>query len=451
MRRSIPQRETSSTGLSKPVTVRCLSLSQSLTHKKTDLSLDHLEFSALPSGLHLVDQDVMCAPPSLLLSSSQFSSSYFTKDGQHGVCVFRRRKSTEQGHRGFRLSSLGILLAKSKRPRPWRHVPALKHLAQSIESAAQLQPTGRDWDPAEAFFAARKITRSDLGGAGDWNGWSDELDVVRPLFFFFFLLFLILMIIQDRADILNVPTIHLPHLLRIIGPSSLTLFKHVLGRQRILIYTLPPVEVACILCQAAADMCYQVQTAPDPSRIKARNRDPICVLGMVTLSDLDRLHLESQSTRGWIACTTDALFLEKPSYYDLLIDLTTSTPHKATRPTFYASKPVSHTKTSTHRLSTIRFAWSDVKLVSSCSLFFHSDLILDTSGTRSSVYYNSTRTHRTVVLPPLPHQTLFPRLLNRNLYLHGRTLGACMKMCVLYVLGCGWARGAVILCSRIRV
>ena len=185
MRRSIPQRETSSTGLSKPVTVRCLSLSQSLTHKKTDLSLDHLEFSALPSGLHLVDQDVMCAPPSLLLSSSQFSSSYFTKDGQHGVCVFRRRKSTEQGHRGFRLSSLGILLAKSKRPRPWRHVPALKHLAQSIESAAQLQPTGRDWDPAEAFFAARKITRSDLGGAGDWNGWSDELDVVRPLFFFF--------------------------------------------------------------------------------------------------------------------------------------------------------------------------------------------------------------------------------------------------------------------------
>jgi len=271
------------------------------------------------------------------------------------------------------------------------------------------------------------------------------------LFFFFLLLFLILMIIQDRADILNVPTIHLPHLLRIIGPSSLTLFKHVLGRQRILIYTLPPVEVACILCQAAADMCYQVQTAPDPSRIKARNRDPICVLGMVTLSDLDRLHLESQSTRGWIACTTDALFLEKPSYYDLLIDLTTSTPHKATRPTFYASKPVSHTKTSTHRLSTIRFAWSDVKLVSSCSLFFHSDLILDTSGTRSSVYYNSTRTHRTVVLPPLPHQTLFPRLLNRNLYLHGRTLGACMKMCVLYVLGCGWARGAVILCSRIRV
>ena len=273
---------------------------------------------------------------------------------------------------------------------------------------------------------------------------------MRPLFLSFSLS--ILMIIQNRADILNVPIIHLPHLLRIIGPSSLTLFKHVLGRQRILIYTLPPVEVACILCQAAADMCYQIQTAPDPSGIKARNRDPICVLGMVTLSDLDRLHLESKSTRGWIACTTDALFLEKPLHYDLLIDLTTSTLH--TRPTFYASKPVSssprHTKPSTHRLSTIRFAWSDIKLVSLYSSILTSNLIFYTSGTRSSVYYNSTWislvAHCVVVLPPLLllHQMLSPRS-NRNLYPHGQTHGACMKMCGSYVLGCGWARGVVIL------
>jgi len=204
--------------------------------------------------------------------------------------------------------------------------------------------------------------------------------VGRRMSSLFLFLSILSIIIQDKADLLNVPIIHLPHLLRIIGPSFLTLFKHVLGRQRILIYTLPPVEVACILCQAAADMCYQVQATPDPNTIKARNRDPICVLGMVTLSDLDRLHSESKSTRGWIACTTDALFLEKPSYYDLLIDLTTSTPHRATRPTFYTSKPVSsssspsssprHTKTSTHRLSTIRFTWSDIKLVSSLFITF---------------------------------------------------------------------------------
>jgi hypothetical protein len=65
--------------------------------------------------------------------------------------------------------------------------------------------------------------------------------------------------------------------------------------------------------------------------------------------------------------TTDAIFMEKPSYYDLLIDLTTSTP-KATRPTFYSSKPVvsqaGSSRGPTHYLSTIRFSWSDLRLAS---------------------------------------------------------------------------------------
>ena len=64
--------------------------------------------------------------------------------------------------------------------------------------------------------------------------------------------------------------------------------------------------------------------------------------------------------------------MEKPSYYDLLIDLTTSTP-KATRPTFYSSKPVvsqaGSSRGPTHSLSTIRFAWSDVRLASVFSAF----------------------------------------------------------------------------------
>lgn len=311
-----------------------------------ELSLEHVEFSALPSGLHLIERDVV----------------YFTKDGQHGVCIFRRRRTTEEGHRGFRLTSLGILLANSHRPRPWRHVAALKGLADTLYARADrlsesLELLDEDWEPARSFFEDRKVRRSDLGGAGDWNGWSHDLDEFKT----------------DPPT--AAPTMHLTHLLRILGPSSMTLYKHVIGRRRILIFTLPPVEPACILCHVAADMCFENQvessmtqaSLPDnPKRIKSRLKESINVLGMVTLSDLDRLKVESQSGRGWIACTTDALFLEKPAYYDLLIDLTTSTPNKTTRPTFYTSKPISSSESSlrspTHRLSTIRFAWSDVKL-----------------------------------------------------------------------------------------
>ncbi|KZT30142.1 hypothetical protein NEOLEDRAFT_1153479 [Neolentinus lepideus HHB14362 ss-1] len=306
-----------------------------------DLDLSNVEFSCLPSGLHLVEEDVV----------------YFSKDSHQGVCVYRRRKTTEHGHRGFRLSSLGILLAKSTRPRPWRHVASLKNLVHRIYSALEyrgvLEPTEADWQPAREFFEQRKVRRVDLGGAGDWNGWSHEFD-------------------GSTSDPYSMhPTIHLPHLLRILGPSSLTLYKHVLGRRRILIFTLPPVEASCILCQVAADLCLEKQVNSDsgidgdrPRRLKGKNREGVKVLGMVTLNDLDKLHQEGQTGRGWIACTTDAIFLEKPSYYDLIIDLTTSTPAKATRPTFYLSRPnrTSSSKGPSYRLSPIRFSWSDVKL-----------------------------------------------------------------------------------------
>ncbi|KAF7293181.1 hypothetical protein HMN09_01196100 [Mycena chlorophos] len=302
-----------------------------------DLSLDNLEFSALPSGLHLVEEDVI----------------YFNKDGQQGVCVFRRRKTVEQGHRGFRLSSLGILLARSTRPRPWRHVVALKELTSLLYSRFETNetqnPTEKDWEPARDFFNARKVASADLNGAGDWNGWSSEL--LERL---------------DSTTLSQTPTLHLPHLLHILGPSSLTLYKHVVGRRRILIYTLPPVEAASILCHVAADMAFELQVEGS-STLRPRTREGINVLGMVSLIDLDRMQKEGETGRGWIATTTDAIFLEKPAYYDLLIDLTTLSPHKATRPTFYSTRLIPPTSASSsarpqYRLSVVRFSWSDVKI-----------------------------------------------------------------------------------------
>lgn len=337
-----------------------------------DLSIDGVEFSILPSGLHLVDHDTV----------------YFTKDTHPGVSVFRRRRTSEHGQRGFRLSALGVLLARSSRPRPWLHVDALNALIDQIYAAVEergrgmsdqkqgfiLEPSedAGDWEPAHAFFEERMVRRADLRGAGQWRGWSYELDnpAVPPT--------------------PSTPTLHLPHLLRILGPSALTLYKHVLGRRRILIYTLPPVEPACVLCHVAADLCFEAQcktfyggSGPDdtedeegeyiegtrsggdyPTRLSGRSKEGITVLGMVTLSDLDKMHYEGKTGRGWIACTTDAIFLEKPSYYDLVIDLTTSTPLRSTRPTLYVSKSQQSpgSRGPTYKLSLVRFAWSDVRL-----------------------------------------------------------------------------------------
>lgn len=191
--------------------------------------------------------------------------------------------------------------------------------------------------------------------------------------------------------------------MRILGLSSLTLYKFVLSRRRIMIFTLPPVEVAGTLAWIAADLCREHHASPRNSSFGVPMEDLFCtyrfsvlktsvesisaakssedneghvpesirVLGMVTLSDMARLDAESAKGQGWIACTTDAIFLERPQYYDLIIDLTTSTPSKASRPTLHMSKPTPASangkRKASYKLETVRFTWSDVKLVCTCS------------------------------------------------------------------------------------
>lgn len=41
-----------------------------------------------------------------------------------------------------------------------------------------LEPVESDWVPAQIFFEERKVRRADLAGAGEWHGWSHELDDV---------------------------------------------------------------------------------------------------------------------------------------------------------------------------------------------------------------------------------------------------------------------------------
>lgn len=181
--------------------------------------------------------------------------------------------------------------------------------------------TEEKWEEARTWFEERKV-RSEGLGVGGWNGWSVELDDVCRMLLFPFLYLFYLFQKSESNTLSQNPTLHLPHLLRILGPSVLTLYKYILGRRRILIYTLPPVQAACILCQVAADMCFEAQVdydAPDiggrgfgssesiiggnaTRRMKGKCREGINVLGMVNLNDLSRLEMEGKNGRGWIAC-----------------------------------------------------------------------------------------------------------------------------------------------------
>ncbi|KAG8871189.1 hypothetical protein FRB97_008921 [Tulasnella sp. 331] len=280
-------------------------------------SLKGVEFSSMPSGLHGVEDDVV----------------FFMKGDLDAVSVFRRRKLPENyGKRGYAMETFGVLLGPSPYPRPWRHVTAL----QRIEDRTSL----------ESYFHERKYDPASLANPPQSSsGWESEL--AGP----------------------SHPLLHLPHFMRVIGPSFLTMFKYVLARKRVLLYTNAPVQTAGLLAKVCVDIAFGVPGSGgrSPSRDDRRPK----ALGTVGLIDMDMLKAESAAGLGWIGCTTDALFLERPALYDLIVDLTamnppisassimpiTSTP--VSRPTLYISYSPS---SSAAKLQQVRFTFSDIRV-----------------------------------------------------------------------------------------
>lgn len=166
-------------------------------------------------------------------------------------------------------------VVKSSYSRPWRHVAALK----TIDSQAAM---------ADYFHRHKHIPTSLDSSTPPAN--TEE----APLDWDFELL---------SPSPPSHPLLLLPALLRFIGPSFITIFKHILGRRRVLFYTNAPVETAAVLARCCVDVAFG---DVDPEGISAihRKRDDRrpAVLGTVGLVDLDKLKTASQTGLGWVAC-----------------------------------------------------------------------------------------------------------------------------------------------------
>lgn len=82
--------------------------------------------------------------------------------------------------RGFRLESLGILVARSSRPRPWRHLASLKELSRKLDDhwtslCTQYSDAeeSRDWTLLKDWYLRRVFRR--IGEEGKWVDWEEEL------------------------------------------------------------------------------------------------------------------------------------------------------------------------------------------------------------------------------------------------------------------------------------
>ncbi|KAG8908277.1 hypothetical protein FRB99_007810 [Tulasnella sp. 403] len=284
--------------------------------------LSGVEFNSLPSGLHSVERDVV----------------YFTKGGLDAVAVFSRKKTApETAQRGYQMEAFGVVLG----------IEALQDYFNTHSSAGLNASSDHTSNSSTPFV-----------------NWESEL------------------MLHPQAPH---PLFYLAHILRIVGPSFLTIFKCVLARQRVLFYTHAPVEAACLLAKVCVDVAFPDVRPTEPSgdaegdspNAQRDDKRPF-VLGTVGLIDIDKLEKESQSGHGWVACTTDALFLERPALYDLIVDLTTAmnplpspsvtdnvTPATPLRPTLYLSKSSQSSSGSSkpsRKLQQVRFTFSDIRL-----------------------------------------------------------------------------------------
>ncbi|GAO50090.1 hypothetical protein SAICODRAFT_6278 [Saitoella complicata NRRL Y-17804] len=243
----------------------------------SDLDLSGVEFSALPSGLHAVDDDLI----------------HFThQDGYVGISAFASIATDSAEERGSRSASVGLLVRESQEAigTLHEHSRALKHLARKHLSDPSAASTELETYYTE--HAKRKDT-SILEQAS------------RP-----------------TPD--NYPSEALRDLQLTFGPLLFRLYRAALTQRRILLSGDPPVRRMC-------DMVYNIQhLASIPRKVGSQLDiavDQSKLLFCVGVSDIPRLEAHpsrlgsEDRERGWLACTTDRIISSKPQLYDIHVNV----------------------------------------------------------------------------------------------------------------------------------
>ncbi|KAF9363369.1 hypothetical protein BGX34_004317 [Mortierella sp. NVP85] len=271
------------------------------------IQLRGVEFSALPSGLHNSSQDVI----------------YFHLEGCIGVAVYANVPSSHAEHRGAQMVSVGVLVKPSadtgRCGQVWRHVDFLKRQANRHTDQ------GADTSDLADYFSTHRTTQHAAGPssssakrdsyrtARNLRRISRSFTISEP----FSETTSMSIGRHESVEMDNIPSSHpSQHFLKLIqamGPSIYIIWKAALLKKRILIYTQPPIESALYNICLMATIPFEVASI---SQHKSTDRmQPLFCVG---IHDIDHM---STLRSGYVACTTDRLFLFKPQLFDVLIDL----------------------------------------------------------------------------------------------------------------------------------
>ncbi|RDW71277.1 hypothetical protein BP6252_07840 [Coleophoma cylindrospora] len=283
-----------------------------------------VEYKSLPSGLHTVKEDLI----------------YFVHENHAGLSAFINAPADEES-RNARMIAVGVMvpLSYGRLGRSWKHAEKLKEMASELildtaktqvleeyweqhkmeDKAPQKEPDSIDSPSDVRYEAAEPLTTGKAKSSGRNRSISDG-HALHP---------------QTLSK--YHPAWSLPDLLDIFGPLIFPIHRAALLRKRILITGHTPVEQTCnfvydlsILSNIPLAVIDLLPSATPPQRLR-----PLFSIGVHDIPLLEedlkvsRKSATSGSTpeeddetsKGWIACTTDSILAMKSKLYDVLITM----------------------------------------------------------------------------------------------------------------------------------
>ncbi|XP_022110529.1 protein LCHN-like [Acanthaster planci] len=258
-----------------------------------DMDLEGVEFKAMASGSHTVLSDFI----------------YFRKDNYYGLSCFQNMHVDSEVERGARMKSVGILATS--------YTALYKHM-QFLENQVrhQLEIPGC-YEQLLAFFSdhkaslpSRETSRNTLSVSSPLIGSPGTTPLTTP--------------ITTPSSEGSLPTMKITHpagcfaqFINFFGEQIFTLWKYVLLRKRILFFSPPPIGVVCYRVYCASTLGQHEIFISTATEYK-----PFFYINVVDIEALE-------SEVSYIACTTEKVFQEKDSLYDVYVDNQNVSAHSA--------------------------------------------------------------------------------------------------------------------------
>ncbi|GAB6032592.1 hypothetical protein CHUAL_011483 [Chamberlinius hualienensis] len=225
-----------------------------------DIDLEGVEFKAIPSGSHNIENDLV----------------YFRKSRLYGLACFQNVKVDSEIERGARMKSIGLLATSCSNIHFYK-----KFLQSEIRSIVNVPGNYKE---LRNFYNEHKGTR--CYGLERSLGYS-----VPPINQF---------TKQDMMCYMR--------FVADLKEQVFLLWKAILLRKRILIVTQPPIELSCqrVYCINALSF----HAVPELNDIK-----PINVFFYINVNDIDSI----DCSNAYVACTTDKILESKPLISDISV------------------------------------------------------------------------------------------------------------------------------------